>query len=91
MIKKSFTDEKLSNYADICMSYLVSDANILAQFMDFAGYDPNQLRNSVGSKAMAMALMEYFAKNEPALLAMCANSAIEVKDFMNFWQNQNHS
>ncbi len=91
MIKKSFTDKKLHTYADTCLSYLVTDANILAQFMDFAGYNPDQLRNSVGSKAMAMALMEYFVKNEPALLAMCANSAIEVKDFMSFWQNQNYS
>jgi hypothetical protein len=56
--------------------------------MDFAGYQPQSLRQAMGSQALELALMEYFAKNEAQLLAMCANNNIDIKQFMRFWQKQ---
>ena len=90
MINKDLQKQDLQIYSDACLSYLAADPNELAKFMDFAGYDGKSLKTSIGTNSFGLALMEYFAKNEPALLAMCANSSIDIDNFMKFWHNQNY-
>ncbi len=82
-------EKKLNEYANSCLSYLTSDANELANFMNFAGYEPKTLRDALGSHSFSLALLEYFSQNEAALLAMGANANINAKEFMLFWQQLN--
>ncbi len=77
--------------AEAGLCYLTSDSEELARFMGTTGFDPDGLRDAVGSEELAIALMDYFAANEPALLAMCANSGIHVEAFMRLWHAQNRS
>ena len=77
--------------AEAGLHYLSSDAQELARFMGTTGFDPDGLRDAIGSEELAVALMDYFATNEPALLAMCANSGIRVEMFMRLWHAQNRS
>lgn len=73
------------------LSYLAADPKELARFMSATGYDPDQLRLAIGSSDLDMALMDYFAANEPALLAMCANMNLDVARFMAAWHCLNRS
>ncbi len=78
-------------FAQAGFAYLVADPKELARFMSATGYDANRLRCEIGSVELDMALMDYFAANEPALLAMCSNMKLDVTRFMACWQRINHS
>ena len=78
-------------FATAALNYLTADAAELARFMSATGYDPDQLRLAIGSNDLDMALMDYFAANEPALLAMCANMNLDVQRFMAAWHRLNRS
>ncbi len=78
-------------FAEAALSYLASDPQELARFMSATGYDPAQLRAAIDSEELAMAAMDYFAANEPVLLAMCSNMKLDVARFMACWQRINHS
>jgi hypothetical protein len=77
--------------ADACLGYLAEHPDELLAFMQFAGLDPDALRNSVGSSALQHGLIDYFASNEPILLALCANSALSPEQFMRVWHRLNPS
>ena len=59
--------------------------------MQFAGLDPDMLRRSVGSPGLQLGLIDYFASNEPILLALCANSGLSPEQFMRVWHRLNPS
>ncbi|HTN60130.1 MAG TPA: DUF3572 family protein [Devosia sp.] len=75
--------------AELCLGYLAEHANDLLRFMDFAGYDPASLRQSVGSTQLQRGLIDYFASNESILLALCANAGITPEQFMRVWAKLN--
>lgn len=77
--------------ADSCLGYLAENPEELLAFMQFAGIDPDTLRGSVGSPALQRGLIDYFASNEPILLALCANSGISPEQFMRVWHRLNPS
>jgi len=77
--------------ANACLAYLVSDTEELSRFMTQTGMDPDSLRNSVGSQSLTLGLLDYFAQNEPALLAMSANAGLSAERFMRQWQRLNPS
>lgn len=87
----SDTQEKLqvSVLSEAGLDFLVGDPEELSRFMNISGYDPDTLRASIGTPEFELAVLNYFASNEPALLAMCANKGIQATDFMRIWHKQN--
>jgi hypothetical protein len=77
--------------ADACLGYLAENPDELLAFMQVAGLDPDALRHSVGSSALQRGLIDYFASNEPILLALCANSGMSPEQFMRVWHRLNPS
>lgn len=82
------TSELLS-IGGYCLDWLASDVAELERFMALAGYSPQALRQSVGTESLAAGLVDYFGRNEPLLLAMCANANIEVNRVMRVWHRLN--
>lgn len=76
---------------DACLNWLAADVNELERFMALAGYSPQRLRDSVGSRALAEGLVDYFGRHESLLLAMCANAGIDVGRVMRLWHGLNPS
>ena len=81
----------VASLADSCLGYLAENPDELLAFMQFAGFDPDMLRRSVGSSALQHGLVDYFASNESILLALCANTGITPEAFMRVWQRLNPS
>lgn len=77
--------------ADSCFSYIVSEPEELMNFMKYAGYSPDTIQKAVGTEALNLALLDYFASNESALMAMCAAGNLTPERFMNVWQRLNAS
>lgn len=75
--------------AELCLGYLAENPETLAGFMGYAGYGPAALRSAVGTEQLASGLLDYFASNEPILLALCANAQIRPEDFMRVWHTLN--
>ena len=75
--------------AGSCLGYLAEHPEELLAFMQYAGLDPDALRNSVGSRALQHGLIDYFASNEPILLAFCANAGLSPEQFMRVWHRLN--
>jgi len=91
---KPKANEKASEYkqfAEAGISYLAADPAELNRFMVATGYDPARLRTALGSDEMDRAIVDYFAANEAALLAMCANMNLEVERFMATWHRLNRT
>ncbi len=81
----------VASLADACLGYLAENPEELLAFMQFAGLDPASLRGSVGSPALQRGLVDYFASNEPILLALCANAGMSPEQFMRVWHRLNPS
>ena len=75
--------------AELCLGHLAEDPEQLSQFMGVTGYSPDSLRRSVGSEQFGHGIIDYFAQNEPLLLALCANGGIGPDDFMRVWARLN--
>ena len=84
-------ETSVASLADACLAYLAEHPDELLAFMQFAGLDPDALRRSVGSRALQHGLIDYFAANEPILLALCANSGLSPEQFMRIWHRLNPS
>ncbi len=83
--------EEHLRFGEMATSYLFADSAELIRFMQASGYDADSLRAALGSAELALAVMDYFAANEAALLAMCANVSLDVKEFMACWRRLNHT
>lgn len=79
----------IESLADLCLSQLAEDPQQLAEFMSLTGYSPQALRSAVGSEQLGRGLIDYFAGNEPLLLALCANNNLRPDDFMRVWAKLN--
>ena len=75
--------------ADLCLGQLAQDPQQLAEFLTITGYSPQALRTSVGSDQLGRGLIDYFAGNEPLLLALCANNNLKPDEFMRVWAKLN--
>jgi len=82
-------NQEFEAIGDACFSYLVGDVEELQRFMAISGYDSDSIRSAVGSESLLRGMMEYFAANEPALLALCANSGLSASRFMRAWHKLN--
>jgi hypothetical protein len=75
----------------ICLGYLAENPTQLAEFMGITGYSPTALRKLAGTPELDSGLIDYFAQNEPLLLALCANGGFRPDDFMRVWARLNPS
>jgi hypothetical protein len=75
--------------ADLCLGYLAENPEQLGEFMVQTGTSPDDVRRAAGSDSFGRGLIDYFAQNEPLLLALCANSAIAPESFMRVWARLN--
>ena len=91
MPRTETVETSVSSLAGSCLGYLAENPDELLAFMQFAGLDPDALRHSVGSSALQRGLIDYFASNEPILLALCANSGTSPEQFMRVWHRLNPS
>lgn len=91
MLRTDQSDDEVKTLADACFAYLISDPEQLSHFMGLTGMDSDSLRKSIGSESLSAGLLDYFAQNEPALLAMCANAGLSTDRFMRSWQRLNPS
>lgn len=82
------TDE-INALAEIALNYLISAPEELARFLGYTGLDGDSLRQGIGSPSLSLGLFDYFAQNEPALLAMCANGNLPPERFMRGWHQLN--
>jgi len=76
---------------EMCLGYLAENPPQLAEFMGLTGYSPNGLRKVAGTPELDSGLIDYFAQNEPLLLALCANNNLKPDDFMRVWARLNPS
>ncbi len=74
---------------DICLGHLAQEPEQLAQFMGVAGFSLQSLRSAVGSEQLGRGLIDYFAQNEPLLVALCQTHALRPEDFMRVWAKLN--
>lgn len=75
--------------AELCLGQLAEDPAQLAEFMALTGYSPAALRQALGSDQLGNGLIDYFAQNEPLMLALCANNGLRPDDFMRVWSQLN--
>lgn len=75
--------------AALCLGHLAEDTEELAQFMGMAGLSPAGLRAAMDSRQLGRGLIDYFAQNEPLLLALCANNGLKPEEFMRVWAELN--
>jgi hypothetical protein len=75
--------------ADLCLNHLAEDPELLGQFMVECGYDPQGLRQALGTPGFQAGLIDYFARNEPMMLALCSANVVRPEDFMAVWAKLN--
>lgn len=78
-----------NSLAGLCLGQLAEDPRQLAEFMATTGYSPGTLRAAIGTGELERGLIDYFAGNEPLLLALCANNNLKADDFMRVWAQLN--
>lgn len=81
--------QELLSVGEACLNWLAADVTELERFMSLAGYTPQRLRESVGTRRLAEGLVDYFGRNEPLLLALCANANLDVSRVMRLWHGLN--
>lgn len=79
----------VESLAGLCLGQLAEDPRQLAEFMSHTGYTPQGLRGALGSAQLGRGLIDYFAGNEPLLLALCANNNLRPDEFMRVWARIN--
>ncbi len=91
MPRSEKAETSVASLAEACLGFLAENPDELLAFMQVAGLDPDALRSAVGSPSLQRGLIDYFASNEPILLALCANMGISPDQFMRVWHQLNPS
>ena len=91
MPRSERAEPSLGPLADACLGYLAEHPEELLAFMQYAGFDPDALRSSVGTPALQRGLVDYVASNEPILLALCANAGMAPEAFMRVFHEINRT
>lgn len=89
MPRSARAEPSVAPLAESCLGYLAEHPEELLAFMQYAGLDPDALRNGVGTLPLQRGLIDYFASNEPILLAFCANAGLSPEEFMRVWHRLN--
>ncbi len=62
------------------LAWLAGDADGLQRFLDISGTDAASLRNSAGTPAMNVAILDFLLAQEDLLLRFCESAAISPKE-----------
>ena len=89
VLRSEKPETTVATLADACLGYLAEHPDELMAFMQYAGLDPAALRKAVGTDGLQHGLLDYFASNEPILLALCANMGSTPEQFMRVWHRLN--
>jgi len=81
-------DSFVTEIANACLSHLASEPDLLAQFLGETGASPDDLRGEL-DQSLILGMFEFFAHNEPAMLAMSANNSISTEQFMRAYYKLN--
>ena len=79
----------LEELADLCLQHLAENPEQLAEFMNISGLTPAGLRTEIGTASFNHGLLNYFAANEPLLLALCAGTGLSPDSVMQVWARLN--
>jgi hypothetical protein len=82
-------ENEIDAISEACFSFLVQHPEDLQRFMIAAGYDAQTIAKAVGSRSLALGMIEYFVRSEPLLLALTANAGIRPERFEAVWQKLN--
>ena len=78
-----------ADLAGLCLDHLAQDPEQLAGFMGVSGLTPDGLRRGIGTAGFQRGLIDYFAQNEPLLMALCAANNMAPESFMRVWAKLN--
>lgn len=82
-------ENELEAVSDACFSHLVQHPEDLQRFMAETGYDSDSIGKAVGTRALALGMIEYVVRSEPLLLAVCANAGLAPERITTLWQRLN--
>ncbi|MFT6659952.1 DUF3572 family protein [Maritalea sp.] len=82
------SDQLVDEIANACLAHLINEPELLGQFLGETGTSPDELRAG-NSEHIKTGLLDFFAHNEPAMLAVCANAHISTDQFMRAYYNLN--
>lgn len=69
------------------LTYLASNEEELALFLNLTGTEPHQLREIVKNPDFAKGLLEYYLANEPLMLAFCAHEGHKPDELVRAFRN----
>lgn len=69
------------------LSYLASNEEELALFLNLTGTEPHQLREMVKNPDFDKALLEYYLCNESLMMAFCAHENCQPNDLVRAFTN----
>ncbi len=82
------SDSFLEEISTACLNHLVSEPELLGQFMAETGISADEIRLGAGDQ-IKFGLFDFFAHNEPAMLAVCANAQVTGEQFMRAYYKLN--
>jgi Protein of unknown function (DUF3572) len=89
MIGPKSEGQDIRDLADGCLHHLAGNPEQLAEFMSYSGLTPDSFRSAMGTESLARGLIDYFARNEALLLALCAESGRKPEAVMRVWARLN--
>lgn len=63
------------------LGHLAGNPEALERFYALTGYDPSNLRADAATPEFMTAILEFYAQDEPLLLAFCAESGTAPETF----------
>ena len=82
-------ENQIEAIADACFAHLVQNPEDLQRFMAEAGYTPESIAEAVGSRGLAVGMIEFFVRSEPLLLVLCANAGWRPEQIVAAWHRLN--
>ncbi len=82
-------DNEIETVSDACFSHLVQHPEDLQRFMAETGYGPETISGALGTRALALAMIEHVTKSESLLLTISANAGIAPERVTALWHKLN--
>lgn len=77
----------MPNFTPELLTYLASNEEELALFLNLTGTEPHQLREIVKNPEFDKALLEYYLSNESLMLAFCAHEGYKPNELVRAFRN----
>lgn len=82
-------ESEIESWGSACLDHLASEPELLARFMNLTGMDTGDVRARAGTCEFSMGLIDFFASDEAALMALCANAGRRPEAFMRVYHRLN--